>query len=159
MMAKSIIRLVTVVVVSVLAATACIKDEPEDVWSLQVGDKVPDFSVTLNDGRIVTTESLKGKYSVIIFFNTTCVDCRRELPELQKEYERNLAEDKCVEYICISREEDAASVEAFWQGNALTMPYSVQTGRSIYNLFASSGIPRIYYISPSLIITKVILAE
>lgn len=142
-----------------LMQSGCVKDDPESSWSLEAGAKLPEFTVTMNDGRIVTPESLRGKESIIIFFNTSCSDCRRELPLLQQEYERMKEEGGGVEYICISREEDAASVESYWAANGLTMPYSAQPDRAVYNLFASSGIPRIYYVSPQLTITKAILAE
>lgn len=145
--------------VMILLMTSCVKDEPEEAWSLAAGDKVPEFSIVMNDGSVVTTESLRGKTAVIIFFNTSCEDCREELAEMQSTYIGSMMSGSDIDFICISREEGAASVAAYWEKNGLTMPYSAQTDRTVYNLFASSGIPRIYYISPSLIITKAILAE
>ena len=53
--------------------------------------------------------------------------------------------------MAISREEDEASVAAFWADNGLQMPYSAQTDRSIYNLFATSIIPRIYFCSDGIV--------
>ncbi len=137
----------------------CVKDEPDAVWSLEAGDKLPEFSVTMNDGRFITTETLRGKESIIVFFNTTCPDCQREFPVLQQEYEQSILDGSNVEYVLISREEGSEAIEEYWKNNGLTLPYSAQTDRTVYNLFATIGIPRLYYVSPDLIITKAILAE
>lgn len=139
----------------ILAFTGCVNEGDEPAWSLQVGDRLPEFEITLNNGDVVTTESLWGSESVIVFFNTSCVDCRRELPEIQKLYNEFLMQNRPVRFICISREEGAASVAKFWEENNLTMPYSAQTDRRVYNLFASSGIPRLYEADKNLMIIKV----
>ena len=76
---------------SCMAMVSCISDgDDSDTGSIELvaGDKLPAFSVTMNDGRVVTHESLRGKVSFIVFFNTGCKDCRRELPVIQQIYER-----------------------------------------------------------------------
>lgn len=138
-----------------VAFTGCVNEREEPVWSLQVGDRLPEFEITLNNGDMVTTESLRGSESVIVFFNTSCIDCRRELPELQKLYDEFLMQNRPVCFMCISREEGAAAVAKFWDENHFTMPYSAQTDRRIYNLFASSGIPRLYEVDKDLVIKRV----
>ena len=44
----------------------------------------------------------------------------------------------------ISREQDKDEIQTYWQENNLTLPYSPQTSRETYSLFAQSRIPRIY---------------
>ena len=46
--------------------------------------------------------------------------------------------------IGISREENGIDISAYWKSNGFDMPYSSQTDRTVYNLFAIRGIPRIY---------------
>ena len=77
---------------SCMAMVSCISDgDDSDTGSIELvaGDKLPVFSVTMNDGRVVTHESLRGKVSFIVFFNTGCKDCRRELPVIQQIYEHH----------------------------------------------------------------------
>ena len=124
--------------------------EEDEGWSLKAGDPVPQFKVTMNDGSVVTTESLRGHTSVIVFFNTTCSDCRQELPIIQRAYE----EHPDIQFVCIAREQDAADIAEYWAAHNLTLPYAAQTDRYVYNKFASATIPRVYVISPELIITK-----
>lgn len=49
-----------------------------------------------------------------------------------------------VRIVLISREDASDNIEAYWAANGLEMPYSAQTDRRVYELFASSRIPRIY---------------
>ena len=91
--------------------------------------------------------------AVIAFFTTSCPDCRRELPKLDALY-RSYGSDS-VAFVCISREEGRAGIEAYWRENGLTLPYSAQEDREVYELFAGSGVPRVYVSSPDLVVRKV----
>lgn len=123
---------------------ACIRDNVgEDVRYVLPGDKLPDFSVQMNDGTVLDRNSLSGKVSVLVFFHTACPDCQRELPVVQELYEYYLGDDR-VEIACISREEPADEVAAYWQRHGLTLPYSAQPDRRVYSLFSEAGIPLIY---------------
>ena len=132
-----------------------IYDDPEIV-SLSPGDRLPEFSILCNDGEVLTTEMLRGKKSVIVFFDTSCPDCQKALPEIQKAYDEDMSrQPDGVRYICISRNEDAESVNKYWSDHSYTLPYSAQTSADVYNLFANIGIPRIYISNSALIIEKV----
>ena len=77
-----------------------------------------------------------------MFFHTGCPDCRQTLPHVQHLYDEILG--KGVEFVLISREEEDASISTYWQENGLSMPYSAQTNRIIYEKFARNRVPRIY---------------
>lgn len=141
------------VAVMVLAAVlqACVTERDPEPVSLMPGDRLPEFSVELNTGERATTSRLRGKTVVIEFFNTSCPDCRRSLPELQGFYEEYKGDSR-VAIFAISRSEGDASVEKYWNENAFTMPYSAQEDADVYHLFASSGIPRLYVADASGII-------
>ncbi len=128
---------------------ACIYDpsNPEGGDGIGVGDPLPDFTVTMSDGSSLSTPDLAGNVSLIMFFHTDCPDCQTALPMVQSLYEDF---GGTVRFVAISREEKAGSIGRYWSANSLTLPYSAQTGRDIYRLFASGGIPRIYISDPSL---------
>ena len=123
---------------------ACIADDEEigEGNNLMVGDRIPNFSVVMNDGSKVQDKDLLGKVSLIVFFHTDCTDCQQELPVLQRFYEAHSQ----YPLICISRAESAESVAQYWKKALLTLPYSAQENREVYHLFASQGIPRIYVV-------------
>ena len=113
--------------------------------AVEVGDMLPEFTVVMNDGRTVESGSLQGQPSFILFFNTACGDCRRE---------RYGADGRMV-FMAISREQDALAVGEYWADNGLTIPFSAQTDRTVYHLFAYSSIPRIYVVDASRVVRAV----
>lgn len=114
---------------------------------LQVGDSLPEFRITMNDGSLVYPALLQDSCSVIAFFHTRCPDCRRELPVLQRLYEERPYPFRLV---LVSRTEGEASIQDYWNRNGLTMPYSAQNDDAVFRLFASETIPRIYIAGKSL---------
>ena len=135
------ITLILTILCAFLCSSGCIKDKVEGV-ELKVGDKLPDFSVVMNDGSRVTDESLKGSVSCVMFFHTSCPDCQRTLPVVQQVYDEYAQNG--VLFILISREQTSRSVRAFWAQEKLSMPFSAQSDRTVYNKFAQSRIPRVY---------------
>ena len=134
-------------------------DDGEVTEYVKVGDRVPAFSVetVLADGStaMFSTARLTGE-TVIVLFNTSCSDCQRELPRMNDYYLQHCG-DKGFQMVAISREEGAESVAAYWKEQGLSIPYSAQTDRRIYNLFASSIIPRTYFCSADGIITQILV--
>lgn len=111
------------------------------IKEIQVGDTLPSFQVVLNNNDKISTENLYGKPSVIVFFTTSCPDCRQLLPHIHRLC-NSYSND--VNFLLISREENNNNILTYWNEQGLTMPYSAQEDRSIYNLFATSRIPRVY---------------
>lgn len=128
--------------VSILVS-GCFREDDAEI--VQAGDRIPAFSVVLNDGSTYDSTQRDGRGAVIVFFATWCGDCQRELPVLDSLYRAGRFEDQHV--VCIGREEPAETVAAFWEIHSLSLPYSPQTDRRIFNLFANSGVPRIYNVS------------
>lgn len=136
-----------------IALTSCIYDE-EKRDGLTVGNYLPRFHVTAeipdaSDWRYIyspyelTTDSLMGKKSIIVFFNTSCPDCQKELPVVQQVYDKVKA-DRRYSLVCIARKQDELAILDYWKANNLTLPYVGTKDRFVYNLFANSIIPRIY---------------
>lgn len=128
-------------------------DEPEmqEGNELEVGDTVPEFAVWMNDGSLVSPEDFKGKVWLVVFFHTGCQDCREELPVLQRFHETY----PLYPVVCISRAETDATIADYWKENGLTLPYSAQTDKTVYHLFAESLIPRIYVVDATGIIRRI----
>lgn len=144
-----IIAVLTAVLLPAIA-TGCIMDDvPDGQDPVSAGDRLPQFSVTMDNGKTVSPQSLFGSWAVIVFFNTGCPDCRRELPEIESLY--RMRPD--VEVLCVAREEGAEEIAAYWAENDLTLPWSAQPDRKVFNLFAMSGIPRVFVVSAEGVIT------
>ena len=131
---------------------SCIcEDNETDVTGpeLSIGDKLPNFTVTMNDGSIVTTADLASTCSIVFFFHTSCPDCQKELPILQRLIEHPLAS---VRIIGISRSEGAESIQNYWEEHGLSLPFSAQKDAAVYQLFARSIVPRVYVVDRQLTI-------
>ncbi|MDE6148026.1 MAG: TlpA family protein disulfide reductase [Bacteroidales bacterium] len=122
--------------------SGCINDKSETGASLVVGDRLPDFEVVMNDGSVVSSEGLAGHVSCIVFFNTSCPDCRKTLPSVRRVYEEYW--QKGVSFALISRSESEGDILPYWEENGFEMPFSAQETRYVYSLFADKGVPRIY---------------
>ena len=143
-----------------LLMTGCssIEDDNEVTERVNVGDRVPLFTVdVVNDGvhSTFSTAQLMGE-TVVVFFNTTCPDCQRDLPKLNQYYLKHKA-DEGFQMVAISRAEGEEDVAAYWKDKGLQIPYSAQNDRRIYELFASSIIPRIYFVSAQGVVTRIFI--
>lgn len=144
-----------------LVGCSSVVDGDDDVVErVRVGDRVPAFTVdvVIPDGeasRHATFDSQKltGE-TVIVFFNTWCPDCQRDLPLLNDYYLAH-RDDAGFQMVAISREEGKQTLADFWSANGLLIPYSAQEDRAVYNLFASSIVPRIYFVSAQGLVTRV----
>lgn len=135
-----------------------IDDDNNVTERVAVGDHVPSFSVEMvKDGvRSTFSTSLLTGETVIVLFSVKCGDCKRELPELNDYYLRH-KDDPGFQMIAISRAEGEELVAPFWKEYELQIPYSAQTDRHIYDLFASSIVPRVYFVSAQGIVTRILI--
>ena len=108
---------------------------------IRKGDALPSFSVLADSGDSISTVTLKGKPSLIVFFHTECWDCQKELPLLQEFYEKY---KENVQFIAISRAQSEAAIRSYWMTNGLQFPYAAQKDNTVFKLFAEKTIPRIY---------------
>ena len=142
-----------------LLLTGCSSIEDDETKErVAVGDRVPLFSVEMvKDGERSTfsTSHLTGE-TVIVFFSVKCGDCQRDLPKLNQYYLKH-KDDPGFQLIAISRAEGEELVVPFWEEYGLQIPYSAQNDRRIYELFASSIIPRVYFVSAQGIVTRVFI--
>ena len=66
-----------------LLLLSCIKDEKEDVINyIEENDKLPEFTVKSPTGEELHSDDLSGNTTLLVFFVTTCSDCKRELPKI-----------------------------------------------------------------------------
>ena len=124
----------------VLILAGCTRVEPNSSL-IRPGDRIPAFQVEMEDGSFLSSGGLIGSPCFIIFFNTTCSDCQKTLPEVQKAYELY---GETVRFVAISHGQAASDVRSWWDENGITLPFAAQEDSAVYHLFATSHIPRVY---------------
>lgn len=123
--------------------SGCVKEDIPDNVGLTTGDVLPQFRLQLDNGEEISSATLTGKIVVIEFFNTACKDCQEGLPAINLLYEE-YKDNTDIVIFAISREENSESINKYWIKNGFSIPFSAQKDRTIYNLFATSGIPRTF---------------
>lgn len=114
----------------------------EDAIYGQLGEAVPDFTVsTIDGGTFTLSEALAEKDLVLInLWATWCGPCEMEFPYLEEAYEQY--EDQ-VAVIALSVEADD-SVEVlteYAESHGLTFPIGSDTGIGLGDIYATEGIP------------------
>lgn len=126
--------------------TGCVNDDDAGGSRgsmVSVGDEVPAFTLTSNVAEEVSSASLRGQVYMLTFFDTACPDCRKELPVLQRVYDKYAG---TVSVFNVPRSQAVAEVQAYWSQESLTMPFHTASDSGLYYKFASSGIPRTYIV-------------
>ena len=126
--------------------TSCINDDEDDnvqTALVNVGDKVPDFTLTGSDGSVYTSASLIGQVYILSFFDTGCPDCQEEFQVLQRIYDQYSPD---VPVLNVPRSQTAEQVQAYWTSAGLTMPFHIPADKALYYQFATKTIPRTYIV-------------
>jgi peroxiredoxin len=116
-------------------------------WKTNVGDPVPDVTVTLLNGSRVRLSELHGKLVLLQFFATWCEPCSLELPHLEEEIWKKWESNPNFSMLVIGRDETSDTVAQFKLKNGYTFPMAVDVDATVFRNFADEGFPRTYLIS------------
>ncbi|MCP4551052.1 MAG: TlpA family protein disulfide reductase [Bacteroidetes bacterium] len=107
------------------------------------GDIAPQFTMTLDDGRKVSMEDLKGKIVMLQFTASWCVVCRKEMPFIEEDIWQ-VYKDKDFVLIGVDRDEPLETVLKFKEKMKITYPLALDPNADIFGLFAlkKSGVTR-----------------
>lgn len=120
--------------------------QDEDSTTLtKIGQRVPNFSVTTLDGKVMKMSELKGTIVLINFFATWCEPCMVEMPKVEKEIWQQFKSDKFL-VVAIGREHTKDELIKFNKGKGFTFPIAPDPKREVFSLFARQSIPRNYVI-------------
>lgn len=126
---------------SILLLGCVTENQEEGSVDLKPGDKLPKFSVVMNDNSVVSNETLLGRACLIVFFHTECPDCREGFPAIQQAFEEF---GEKVEFVAIGTGEDSKKLEDYWAKYNITIPFSAQQDRGVFHLFAPNTIPHVF---------------
>lgn len=155
-------RLFCNIIVSILALvfTGCGRQVIEDLPSyeesslVKEGDKAPLFSATLLDGTVVSLADYQGEYVMLILFSHTCPDCRMLLDELQGLIN---SEVQMPSILAVGRDATEEELLVYSSKHGYSIPMTSDASRSIFNLYATTYVPRVYLIDSGGYIVKMFI--
>lgn len=107
----------------------------------------PDFSLKTLDGRSVKLSEFKGKPVLLNFWATWCEACKKEMPSMQRLYDR-IAEQG-IEVIAVSIDrKNRDRVEDFVTSHALSFPILLDQSQEVRRKYFILGLPTSYLIGP-----------
>jgi peroxiredoxin len=125
------------------------KKEPQMVpadygYIVKIGQQLPDFEMTLTDGKVVRSEDLKGKVVMLQFTASWCSVCRKEMPHIEKEIWKKLKGNPSFALYGIDMDEPLEKVIKFRKDIGITYPLGLDPGAKIFHIFAAdkAGVTR-----------------
>lgn len=108
----------------------------------EIGDSIPPFSFEIERGKKVNISAYQGKLILVNLFATWCPPCNIELPLVQSKIWEKYGGNTDFALFVFGREEGWDKLAAFKRAKGFTFPILPDADRSIFNKFATSGIPR-----------------
>lgn len=109
------------------------------------GAIAPDFRLPVLDEAEGTAEarlslaSLRGRVVLVNFWATWCEPCEREMPAMERLYERLPRDD--FELVAVAIDDAASPVERFQEEYQLSFPIVLDLDQSVYQAYQTMGVP------------------
>lgn len=118
--------------------TAAADDVPV---GLSVGQRAPDFTVELLDGRTVALSDFRGRPVLLNFWATWCGPCREELPDFQAVFDLQGGPEHFV-VLAVNNMESRETVRSYVEEVGLSFPVALDPeGRVNFDLYRIQGYP------------------
>lgn len=144
---------VLVFLVVVFAVAAGRSTETAD--SPLLGRAAPSVTSTTYDGDVFDIARRRGSWVVLNFFNSTCVPCKREHPELVKFHAAQSGEGGVgAELFTVVNDDDEDAVREFFDENGGGWPIVRDDDSRIAVAFGVAKVPETWIVSPTGIVAE-----
>ena len=125
-------------------------DEADTAFTPLMGKPAPAVRTTTLDGKAFELQRRKGSWVVLNFFNSTCVPCVREHPDLVAfaEQQSSLGSEGVELYSVISTENRESAAADFFADNGGTWPVLTDPDAEIQVSFGVTKVPETWVIDP-----------
>lgn len=138
---KKLVKVLSLCTLLLMAAAAVVMLTPDR-------SQAPDITFPLLDGRQLSLSSLSGQPVLVTFWATTCVECRKEMPDMMTLY-RDLSE-RGFEMIAVAMPYDPPN-RVLELSEQLQIPYPIALdieGKAVRAFGDVPGTPAAFLISP-----------
>lgn len=137
------------VLLGLLVLLAVADPATDSASSPLLGRPAPAVVSTSLDGQPFDLARRKGSWVVLNFFNSTCVPCRNEHPNLLRFAEAQEKADDPVEVYTVVNDDSDAAVEAFFGANGGEWPRVRDDDGAIAVAFGVAKVPETWVIDPN----------
>ena len=115
-------------------------------WGIEDGAPLPEFTLRTFDGRVYSHASLVGTPTLVIFWNTWCAVCRKELPEVNRLVQKLGPEKLTVIAVNTAFNDSDRKALAYWNKSGFVFPTSYDYYFEVGEAFGIRGVPTIFLI-------------
>jgi peroxiredoxin len=116
------------------------------VWAVEVGEPAPDFTIRTFDNTSLSRTVLAGKPLMLVFWNTWCPDCMRELPEINRIAEKLGRGELTVLAVNTGLNDSESKARAYWKKYGYVFPVGFDHSFEIGQAFRVIGVPTVFLI-------------
>ena len=114
--------------------------------SVEVGESMPDFALQTFDGSNLSRAMLEGKPLLLVFWNTWCPNCMRELPRINRLAEEFGPRGLKVLAVNTGINDAEGKARAFWKKHGYGFPTGFDHVFEIGQAFRVRGVPTIFLV-------------
>ncbi len=115
-------------------------------WSIEVGESLPDFTLRTFAGANSSRATLAGKPTLLVFWNTWCPNCLRELPEINRLAEEFGPRGLAVLAINTGINDSEDKARAYWKNHGYVFPGGFDHDFAMMQAFGVRGVPTIFLV-------------
>jgi peroxiredoxin len=113
---------------------------------VEVGEQAPDFAIQTFDGNNVSRATLAGKPVLLVFWNTWCSDCMRELPRINRLARRFGPEGLMILAVNTGLNDSERKARAYWKKYGYAFPAGFDHSYEIGQAFRVPGVPAVFLV-------------
>jgi peroxiredoxin len=113
-------------------------------FTTKIGDSVPDFTMTLTNGKKISSKEWSGKVVMLQFTASWCGVCRKEMPYIERDIWQKYRKNSDFLLFGVDRDEPLEKVKNYLKEMDISYPIAIDPGADIFGLFADkkAGVTR-----------------
>jgi peroxiredoxin len=110
----------------------------------KIGDLIPDFTMTLTNGKKVSSKDWKGKVVMLQFTASWCGVCRKEMPFIEKDIWLKHKRNNDFLLFGVDRNEPLEKVKRYQKEMDISYPLALDPFADVFGIFANkrAGVTR-----------------
>ena len=151
---KSIFRYIKIILVGLLLFTNAfaqpfnelpVQEVPSEYdFISKIGDTIPDFTMTLINGRKISSKDWKGKVVMLQFTASWCGVCRKEMPFIERDIWMKYKRNSDFLLFGVDRDEPLEKVQRYHKEMDISYPLAIDPNADVFGIFADkkAGVTR-----------------